>query len=207
YNYQDIDGYYLGTNAFVFDDARALTKSREHCWYTNAALIQQGIDKIGTLPTTGTLTPLFNFSTAATVVPSGGAATAISFRFSNYADAAFAYDGANGTYLESQFGVPHTDANDGAQLAFTNVLVLATDITLKKDGVVSEFAMEGGNGWYFSQGAYAPITWKKGAPDQPLQLLDAAGKALAVNPGKSYVAMIGNDVKSTLTVDGAPLSA
>lgn len=205
YRYQDIDGYYLGTNAFSFDANRAASKSSEHCWYTNGALVQQGIDKIGTLQTTGTLNPLFTFATDP-VTPAGGSATAIGFNFSNYANAAFSFDAASGTYLESQFGVAHTDTNNGTQLSFKNVLVLLTNITLKKDGVVTEFDLTRGNGYYFTNGAYTKITWEKGEPDAMPIFRDSTGATLAVNSGKSYIAVIGTDAAASLTVDGAALS-
>ncbi len=206
YKYQDIDGYYLGTNAFAFDDARRASKSSEHCWYTNAALMQQGIDKIGTLPVTGTLKPLFEFSTSQPVVPNGGNAAAFSFNFSNYADSAFAYDGASGTYLQSQFGIPHTDANNGAQLAFKNIIVLSSNVSLKKDGFQLEFDLSGGDGWYVTDGKWMAIKWTKGEPDAPLVLKTTSGGKLSVNPGKSYIALIGNDMRGTVTADGTVIS-
>lgn len=201
YRYQDIDGYYLGTNAFSFDSARNQTRDKEHCWFTNGSLIQAGIDKVGTLQTTGTLNPLFSF--AQSPVSGTAAANQIAFRFSQYADAAFAYDPASGNYLQSQFGVPHTDGVDGSQLSFKNVMVLVSNITLKKDGVVTEFDLSKGDGWYFTGGTLQKITWQKGEPDAAPAFFDAAGKALAVNPGKSYIAVISKEAAATLTVDGA----
>lgn len=205
YKYQDIDGYYLGTNAFAFDEARRASKSSEHCWYTNAALIQQGIDKIGTLPVTGTLKPLFDFAAADSVVLSNSAST-FSLNFSNYADSAFTYDSASGTYLQSQFGIPHTDANNGSQLSFKNIIVLSSNVSLKKDGFQLEFDLSGGDGWYVTGGKWSPIKWSKGEPDAPLVLKTADGGKLSVNPGKTYIALLGSDMRGTVMADGAAIA-
>lgn len=54
YQYQDIDGLYLGLTAFVFDEDRYQNqgKAQEHCWYTSAELIGQGIGAVSNLSTT-----------------------------------------------------------------------------------------------------------------------------------------------------------
>lgn len=206
YSYQDVDGYYLGTNAFAFDSERNKTLSQEHCWYTNGSMIQSGITLLGNLPTTGTLVPLFEFSRDESVTPSGGSAAQFSFSFSSVADASFSYNESTGQYLQSQFGQPHTDSNNSQQLAFKNVLVLITDVTLKSDGIVSEFDLSSGDGYYFSNGSYEKIHWEKNGVENQLTYKKEDGSTLQVNTGKSYIAILGQNQLSTLTVDGTALA-
>ena len=48
YQYSTINGMYLGSTSFVFDEARsAAGYANEHCWYTDAALIAAGMEKLG----------------------------------------------------------------------------------------------------------------------------------------------------------------
>lgn len=199
YKYQDIDGMYLGSTSFVFLTERSHTYANEHCWYTNSALIRAGIEK-NVISTAGSYNKLFNFSTAK-VTPAAGEATNVMFYYSpNYA-VGFTYDAATGTYLKSSFGAPHIDSATGTQLAFKNVVLLYTDITLKPDGNCTEFALSKGKGVYITNGQYQDITWEKAGVFSELKLFDADGKELAVNTGKSYIGVLGNTQVHTLEMN------
>ena len=202
YQYQDVNGYYLGTNAFRFDDTRGALIGDEHCWYTEGVLAQRGIDKVGTINTTGTLAPLFNFDKES-LAPTTGTAKTVDFKFSNYADGSFVYNEETKTYLKSQFGAPHIDAATAAQLAFENVFVLYTDIGVKPDGYISDFDLTQGKGLYFSGGKYSEVSWEKEDDMEQVVIYDENKKELAVTPGKSYIAVVDNKLAETMTVDGA----
>ena len=201
YQYQDIDGLYLGLTSFVFDEDRYQTKAQEHCWYTNASLIQQGIDAVS-LPTTGAPDPLFDFG--APDAPTAGG-TELAFDFSDYGDAAFRYDPDTGLYLKSIYGAPQIDEGTGEQLSFTNLFLLFTEVTNKEDSVLTNFDLSSGEGYYFNGGGYRKIRWEKGNPDSPLKLYDENGDSLKVAPGKSYIAVVSTARLSSLTVDGSAL--
>ena len=201
YQYQDIDGLYLGLTSFVFDEDRYQTMAQEHCWYTNASLIQQGIDTVS-LSTTGTLDPLFQFGTPSA---SEGAASELKFDFSDYGDAAFRYDDASGHYLKSIYGAAQIDEGTGEQLAFTNVFVLFAKVTRKLDTELTDFDLSSGEGYYFTGGGYQKIRWEKGDPESPLVVFNEKGDKLTVAAGKSYIAVVSDAKISTLNVDGASL--
>lgn len=201
YQYQDIDGLYLGLTSFVFDEDRYQTKAQEHCWYTNASLIQQGINAVS-LSTSGTTQPLFDFGDPAA---STGSATEIAFDFSDYGDAAFRYDAETGRYLKSIYGAPQIDEGTGEQLAFNNLFVLFTTVTRKMDTELTDFDLSSGEGYYFTGGGYQKIRWEKGSPENPLTVFDEKGDKLKVAPGKSYIAVVSDTRLSTLTVDGTAL--
>lgn len=206
YKYQDIDGMYLGTTSFVFDEERYKTKAQEHCWYTNADLIQSGISTVSTIPTTGTLTPLFQFAAkGAVTLPT--AAKEIAFRFSGYGDAAFHYDAETGLYQKSIYGSPQLDVGTGAQLAFQNVFVLYANVGHKPDTELTDFDLSSGKGYYFTGGNYTPVTWSKDGDEAPLKVTGADGKELAVAPGKSYIAVVSNTQEATLSIDGVSPAA
>ena len=208
YQYSTINGMYLGSTSFVFDEARsAAGYANEHCWYTDAALIAAGMEKLG-LSGTGASQALFDFVAhdAQPVVPAQGDAADVAFSFSDSGAVTLTYDAAAAKYLKTAYGAPQVDESTGAQLAFDNVLVLFTDIKLKNpddpNNLVTDFAMSSGTGYYCYGGKFRAVTWEKGNPEDPLRLKDENGAALQVNVGKSYVAIVGKDREGTLLFGG-----
>ena len=73
--------------------------------------------------------------------------------------------------------------------------------------VKSQFAW-GGVGWYFNGGRCEPVRWLKGAPEQPLRIVSADGAEtlVEVNPGRTYIAVVGLDMYSYFRInDTAPV--
>jgi Protein of unknown function (DUF3048). len=204
YSYQNIDGIYLGSTAFYFDTERAKSKDSEHCWYTNGELILSGMQQVN-IDSSGTLRPVFNFvpPTDPLVIPEGGEARIVSFRFSGYIDAAFAYNEESGLYLKSEFNMPQVDDNVGIQLGFNNVFVLGTNVSFKPDDFCTDFDFSSGTGYYFTGGRYVAIRWEKGDPLAPLVLTNLDGTPLQVNCGTSYVAFINYTHLNEISITGA----
>lgn len=207
YSYQDIDGIYLGSSAFYFDSERAKSKASEHCWYTNWEMLSAGLAKIS-LSDQGSLASVFHFTDpdGAKIMPEGGEAKNVSFRFSGYVDAAFTYNEAAGQYLKSEFGIPQMDVASNSQLAFNNLFILGTNVTFKPDGFCTDFDFSSGTGYYFTEGKYEKIKWKKGEPTDPLVLTTTSGKELTVNCGKSYVAFVDYDQLDKISITGAAVN-
>lgn len=127
------------------------------------------------------------------VVPNKGLSDEVVLKFSNSYYSTFTYDAASATYLKQHSGSPHKDGKTNTQLAFTNVLVLETDINTI-DGKLMDVAVVGsGNGWWFSNGGYQQIKWSKADEYAPFKLTDMSGNELTVNTGKSYLGMIRPD--------------
>lgn len=206
YHYQNIDGLYLGVSSFDYDETRAKTYAHEHCWFTSADLIRNGMNTTG-INSTGNLYPALNFADyreAPVTLDNGLDATEISFRFSDYADTTMHYDAATNKYYKSQFGVPHIDEHNNCQLSFDNFLLLNTAVALYPDGLCTAFDMtQGGEGYYFYGGKYIPVLWQKGEPENPLIITDLNGEPIKINVGKSYIAVIDDAMVETITVVGA----
>lgn len=210
YRYDTVNGYFLGTLAFQFDEVRNETKSNVHCWYTDASLIAQGAAHNAMPTDTGTVDSLFRFlkPEEALRVPAQKEALTVSFLFSGITDAAFTYDAQNHVYLKSEFSAPQMDEATGTQLAFTNIFILATPVTLKDDGSCTEFDFSAGKGWYITSGGAEEITWKKGNPDQKLTVYGQDGEELPVNCGKSYIAIVDTaTLQNSLAITGPQLPA
>ncbi len=206
YRYQNIDGLYLGVSSFDYDEERAKTYAHEHCWFTEPQLIRQGIEATG-INTSGNLFPALNFadySQPAITLDKGKDATEISFQFSEYAGTTMNYDAATNKYYKSQFGSPHMDALSNTQLCFDNFLLLNTAVVLYPDGLCTAFDMtQGGEGYYFYGGKYIPVLWQKGEPENPLVITDLKGNPIKINVGKSYIAVISDEMVDTISMSGA----
>ncbi len=193
--YASVDGLYLGTTSFWFDDER--TKPRpggklaEYCWFTSAELFQAGLDANQINPV-GEVRTLFNFTTDAIPMDAQAASISVAYSDADQAQAGFAYNTEDGLYHKSIAGAPHTDM-DGAPLAYHNVFLLWCDITLKPDGQCTEFDFSGGEGCYFTQGGVKALVWRKGGPEDALRLFTPQGEELPVMPGKSYVGFVPNN--------------
>lgn len=110
------------------------------------------------------------------------------------ATATFTYDEAKKTYLKQINGQPQMDAKENTQLAFTNVFVLETDISVRDeighknvdwDGAVDSI------GYYVSNGGVQQIRWSKDPNNENsyLRFYDLDGKEIKINRGKSYIAV------------------
>lgn len=207
YHYPTVDGMYLGATSFWFDDARkASGYAQEHCWYTDAALLTAGMEK-NEIPADGATRTLFHFAPAGTAPALPEQADRVAFSFSDSVPVTLTYDGASGRYTKTAFGAPQIDEATGEQLAFDNVILIFTEVKRKNpddpNNLVTDFSMGGGSGYYFCGGGYEPILWRKGNPEDALRLFDASGAELEVIPGKSYIAVLGNDREATLEI-GTP---
>lgn len=108
--------------------------------------------------------------------------------------AGFTYDAEKKVYLKQLNGEPQIDGITQEQLAFTNLFVLETTITVRDEVGHKEIETMGGSnsvGYYISNGAVQKISWVKEGTDEkaPLKYYDEDGKEIKVNRGKSYIAI------------------
>lgn len=108
--------------------------------------------------------------------------------------AAFTYDEASKTYQKQINGNPHMDSSTNTQLAFTNVLVLETEISVRDEVGHKELNWSGGTdhtGYYVSNGGMQKIHWFKDANNESssLRFTDWDGNPININRGKSYIAV------------------
>lgn len=188
-----IDGGNNGNGVIFFrDEERAKTYASEHTGYLKGSAVAEALESKFGYRTDTTSGSAFSFlSTPA--VPQGAACNTANLPFSDSYFSTFTYDAASKTYLKQHSGKPHMDSHAGTQLAFTNVLVLQTNVATRADGYLMDVGLTGGSGYYISNGAAQNITWKKTAESEPITLYDASGAPLSINPGKSYIGLIGTN--------------
>ena len=106
----------------------------------------------------------------------------ITIHFSDGYYSTFTYNASDRLYYKEHSGEPHMVQDTGTQLAFTNVLVLESDIT-SLDGYRMSINTEGGTGYYISNGVLQEIRWRKATPYDQIQITDEDGNEVAINAG------------------------
>lgn len=206
YRYLDtkaLDGKY---KTFYWIDAeRRKTRGQEHCVYMNGETYGEAVEKYG-LDTASEPAPIFNFTPYAEGprILEDGEAQSIYIRFSSYADSQFDYDPETGKYYKTQFNQHQIDANTGETYGADNLLVLFADIDKYPDGVLSHVNFDTqGAALYFNGGRYEIVRWMKGKPNAPLRIVDQEGTEtdVQINPGQTYVAVVGMDQVEHCRVD------
>lgn len=214
-SYRTIDAD-IKENVFVKtqDKQRLQSYDSEHTWFTSGSQIEEAIQflKLKT-ESTSIITSFFNFATdGATVTPADGAANSFSYDFNNVTDNYFKYNESDGLYYKSQYatasypdGKPQMDEKANQQLCFKNAFILFCDMSFTgaprgADSLAQIDYSTGGNGYYFTNGAYQQVTWTKGSFESQLKVFDMSGNELVVNPGKSYVSMVDKEFSDTMTI-------
>ncbi len=119
-------------------------------------------------------------------------ATAITINFSSALfNTSYQYDPTTNSYLRSVGGEAHIDREKG-QLS-PNVVV-ALDVTMThvmEDGWREQIETNGsGVARVFQNGTITEGTWKKEGRISPLQLVDATGNSIKLNPGQTWIAAV-----------------
>lgn len=138
--------------------------------------------------------PAFSFNgMEEQVKPAGSDCTTVNIDFGSQT-AQFTYDAEKKVYLKKMNQNPQIDGKTGTQLAFTNVFVLETDISVRDDIGHKDVNWEGGEnytGYYVSNGGVQKIHWAKEPNNENsyLKFYDESGNELKINRGKSYIAV------------------
>lgn len=106
------------------------------------------------------------------------------------------YNESTGKYEYNQYGKTMQDADTGETEAFTNVVVMYTDMYNQEGYHYAKFT-SGGNGYFACGGKIIPIQWKCAGEDQPFTYYTTDGEPLDFGVGSSYIA---------ITVNNAPVS-
>jgi len=107
----------------------------------------------------------------------------------------FTYDEATKTYKKLLNNKPQVDGKTNEQLAFTNVLVLETPISVRDEIGHKEVDWDGDSnavGYYLSNGTMQKIHWHKEVNNEwsNLTFMDESNqKEVRINRGKTYIAV------------------
>lgn len=160
----------------------------EHTLYSTDELILECVKKIGQRTETERLEPWLNFCDESENAPLAGGedCSILNVPFSSIQTSSFHYDETTGLYERWSNGERLTDYKTGDVTAVKNVFQLGTSASLYEDKIHMNISLEGGDGYYASEGKVIPIKWTTNE-DYVLQFINADGSPLTVNAGTSYV--------------------
>lgn len=190
------DGMYDGNGLFARDQDRLNAGySLEHTAYFEGTKFADVVNANGlrTDLSDDKKTTAFQFNGMdEQVKPNGNDCKKVDINF-GAEKATLTYDADKKVYLKQLNGEPQIDGKTQEQLAFTNVFVLETSISVRDDVGHKELDWKGGKdsvGYYISNGAVQKISWEKAKDEKsPLKFYDENGKEIKINRGKTYIAV------------------
>jgi len=103
------------------------------------------------------------------------------------------YDKASNTYLRSIGGQTSNDREEGRLAPSVVIALHVNETTVMEDGWRQSIVTNGtGTATVFQNGTAAECTWRKNDRFSPLELIDAAGKPVALNRGQTWIAAVPN---------------
>ena len=201
---QTIDGNRFPSAIYI--DPERQNYHSEHTKFTSGLLIHNAIDKLNINPESRmkhkSFFPFVPEGQSAVMTTTG--LSRISFLFSNTGyDGDFRYDSDSDSWYKFQHNQPQIDSGleaEGAQLHFTNVLILFADIRTIENtkGLVSVNYQTGGTGIYCTGDGLVEFTWSKGDYESLFQMVLTDGSDLMLNPGKTMMCIVRNTYQDSL---------
>ncbi len=114
------------------------------------------------------------------------------------------YNKKKKTYYKYEYGQKHMDRYYKKQLSFKNVIIqLVDESNIDRNGYQTmKLKNNSGKGYYFSNGKQVSITWERSEKDNTMVYKDKSGNTLAINPGKTYIAVYPKNRKNLIQVKG-----
>ena len=194
---------FLNTQGSYRDPNRVGKIPIEHTAFTSGARLVKAIES-KKIQQSGKIADAYKFGDNTSVMANGEAANNITLPFSSSTKATFTYNAESGKYEKGQFGAPHIDESTGKALAFENVFILKTSISLMNANSKANYIdvkLTNGSGYYACDGKIISINWSKNGFDGKMKYTTLDGKELKVNPGKSYVGIVAADKTVTYTAE------
>lgn len=121
-----------------------------------------------------------------TVTLTGGGADRVEIPFP-LLKTVFNYDKNTGLYTRYSKGAEMKDYVTNESVTVKNIFILLTSISDYPDGKHRRVNLNGGNGYYVTNGTYTQIKWQKGGEKSPIKITDTNGAEIKVSAGKSWV--------------------
>lgn len=105
------------------------------------------------------------------------------------------YNATNKTYEYYVYGRAHVDPMDNNNITtFKNLILQECKYFVYDDhGYMIYKILDGGKGYYITEGKAIPITWTKKDDTEKTSYKDADGNEIELNVGKTYITLVPND--------------
>ncbi len=102
------------------------------------------------------------------------------------------YDPPTNSYLRNEGGKPHMDERTNRELSPKNVIAIVVPQGVASDGVHTTYQNIGnGKAYIFQDGSVTEGTWSKSERTSQITFTDANNKAIALNPGQTWISLVG----------------
>jgi len=144
---------------------------------------------------TGAPRPVFEFTPSP---PHGAAPTkSIAIDFSYGTDVVWKWDATAHAWLHTYSGTPDVDALTGRPITAANVVVQIVHYTYGpyvespgSTGDIESQTVGSGAGYVLRDGTATAVTWHRAVPSDPTTFTDAAGRAVGLSPGRTWVELV-----------------
>ncbi len=180
---EDIDHLSIDTNS---KGAKRIANglSSEHTLYALAGDLWESINENFDTKVSS-VAPWVNF-TDEPLTLDGGSATSVSVPFPAMTTN-FTYDASSGLYTRLAGSTVLSDYYTDETTQVKNVFILLTSISNYPDGKHRKVALEGGDGYYITNGTVQFIKWTKGSATNGFKFTDTDGNDISVSAGNSWV--------------------
>ena len=89
------------------------------------------------------------------------------------------------------------------QLSYKNLIVqFVKEWNIDKNGYQTmDIEDASGEGYYFTNGSYVPIQWKKNESTRFMRYYTQSGEELTINPGTTYIAVFPDNRISNVVIE------
>jgi len=185
YHINDVDRMELSTSNGGVRVSNGL--ATEHTLYAYGDKLAQNIAKKNFKIKNDKVTKWQNFASESETIKHDKTANSVTVPFTSNVKSTFTYDAETGRYTRSFNDTVRKDYSTGESVTVKNVFVLNTAMSHYPIAKYRKISLESGDGYYFVNGTYTPITWSKGAAKNGFVFKDMQGNELKVNPGNSWV--------------------
>jgi len=128
-------------------------------------------------------------------IPHGQRAGEVGIKFSAAKDSIFIYDGPLNLYFMAQFESFFTDANNGAPVTFSNLLIIEipiSDLVGHGEGAGRQdmSTVGRGMGYYMSEGRFVRIYWHRLDKSSQFVYTYENGQEIELGRGKTYIGIV-----------------
>ncbi len=189
--------------AFKRDEKLKNERGSENSIMTNGKMLKYAIDSSGISETrTSGFGDYLKFSYKDnTARKSGTACSVVSVPYTSQHTPYFKYSTLDNEYRRYQYGEAHTDAANGEQLGFANVIVLFADMyTADSETGELDMLFTGGDGYLISSGKYVDIKWKLEDNGEMRFLTANETEDAVLCTGKTFVCVCSTKLKGKVTL-------
>lgn len=179
----DIDGMVVPSSViYRYNDTG---KFAPHNAYSGTEVIREYAEKRGSMMTTEN--PGFSFHPEQTPL-NGEVAKEVTVSYFADNNSIFTYHEDSETYTYNKDGVEIVDENDQKELAISNIIIQVANYYPNPSykGILSLDQVGEGEGYYFSNGEYLPLTWSKADENSQTEYF-VNGEKIMLNPGQTWV--------------------